>query len=227
MSTQKQKVANRANAKKSTGPKDPAMKEKVSHNRTTHGLCGRFQVLPCEDQAEYNDLLNRFMDAENPIDDVERELVAKMARHTWLSDRAQRCQDGCFVVLPQSPEDETNRQDDIAVRTELDMYMRYQTCHDRAYQRAANDLAKRRNERRKVEIGFESQKRHAAEELRRARQEQRRDGKENRDRDLHKVKIATAEKRLEHLGTKVFTASAAAGQQSSPLETPNEEKIAA
>ncbi|MBV8895604.1 MAG: hypothetical protein JO051_03760 [Acidobacteriaceae bacterium] len=203
------------------------MKAKVAQNRTTHGLCGRFQVLPCEDQAEYNDLLNRFMDAENPVDDVERELVAKMARHTWVSDRAQRCQDGCFVVLPQSPEDEANRQDDIAVRDELDRYMRYQTAHDRAYQRAANDLAKRRNERRKAEIGFESKKRREAEELRHARQEERRDAKENRDQDLHKVRIATGEMRLQLLGTKVFAASAAAGQQLSPLETRKTEKIAA
>ena len=203
------------------------MKAKVAQNRTTHGLCGRFQVLPCEDQAEYNDLLNRFMNAEKPIDDVERELVAKMARHTWLSDRSQRLQDGCFVVFPQSPEDETNRQDDIAVRTDLDMYMRYQTCHDRAYQRAANDLAKRRNERRKAEIGFESKKRREAEELRRVRQEERREAKENRERDLHKVRIATAEMRRELLGTKVFAAGAAAGQQFSPLETRKEEKIAA
>ena len=203
------------------------MKAKVSQNRTTHGLCGRFQVLPCEDQAEYNDLLNRFMDAENPVDDVERELVAKMARHTWVSDRAQRFQDGCFVVFPQSPEDEANRQDDIAVRDELDRYMRYQTAHDRAYQRAANALAKRRNERRKVEIGFESKKRCEAEELRHARQEERRDAKENRDQDLHKVRIATGEMRLQLLGTKVFAASAAAGQQLSPFETPKEEKIAA
>jgi len=129
--TAAQIAANRANAQKSTGPKDPALKAKVAQNRTTHGLCGRFQVLSCEDQAEYNDLLNRFMDVEKPVDDVERELVAKMARHTWVSDRAQRCQDGCFVVFPQSPEDETNRQDDIAVRNELDLYMRYQTSHDR------------------------------------------------------------------------------------------------
>jgi hypothetical protein len=108
-SSKRQLAANRANAQKSTGPRTQAGREKVSHNRTTHGLCGRFQVLACEDQAEYNDLFNRFMEVEKPVDDVERELVAKMARHTWLSDRAQRLQDGCFVVFPQSPEDEANR----------------------------------------------------------------------------------------------------------------------
>jgi len=166
------------------------------------------------------------MDVEKPIDDVERELVAKMARHTWLSDRAQRLQDGCFAVFPQSPEDQTNRQDDIAVRTDLDMYMRYQTCQDRAYQRATSELAKHRAERRKAEIGFESKKRQEADEARRARQEERRDAKENRQVEEHKYAIACRAERLEQLierksngkATKAAAASSSRALQLAKIE---------
>ena len=152
-------AANRANAQKSTGPRSQESKEKVALNAIKHGLCGRFKVLYGEDQAEYDDLFRRFMEAEKPADDVERELVAKMTRHTWLSERALRFQEGCFLVQPQSTEHAAANMDAVAVRKDLDNYLRYQTCHDRAYARAAAELAKRRNERRKAENGIASQKR--------------------------------------------------------------------
>ena len=105
--------------------------------------------------------------------------------------------------------------------------MRYQTCQDRAYQRATSELAKHRAERRKAEIGFESKKRQEAEELRRARQEQRRDAKENRDRDLHKVKIARAEIKLEREIVRTKHAAAAAAASETAVEPPELERIAA
>jgi hypothetical protein len=160
-------AANRANAQKSTGPRSPESKEKVALNAIKHGLCGRFQVLLGEDQAEYDDLLRRFMEAEKPVDDVERELVAKMVRHTWLSERAIRFQEGCFLVQPQSAENEAANKDAVAVRKDLDNYLRYHAAHDRAYQRAAAELAKRRKERDLHERGFAREKRAEAQEKRR------------------------------------------------------------
>ena len=43
--SEKQLVANRANAQKSTGPRSPETQAKVSQNRTTHGLCGKLCAL--------------------------------------------------------------------------------------------------------------------------------------------------------------------------------------
>ena len=104
MSISKRKLAaNRENAQKSTGPKTPEGRETVSSNRVQHGLCGRFRVLDGESQDEYNELVQRFLEAEQPVDAVERELVAKMARHTWLSERAIRFQEACFLFQPQTP----------------------------------------------------------------------------------------------------------------------------
>ena len=166
--------ANRRNAQKSSGPTSAVGKARAAQNRISHGLCGKFYVLESESQDDYNDLLERFMKAENPIDDVERELVAKMARHTWMSERAVRLQNACFRPQPRT-EQEKEGYANIAVRSDLDLYLRYQTTNDRAYARAAAELAKRRKERQLAERGFESQKRAAAEEGRREKRQIQRD----------------------------------------------------
>ncbi|MBV8896389.1 MAG: hypothetical protein JO051_07750 [Acidobacteriaceae bacterium] len=206
-------AANRANAKKSRGPVTDAGKQKVSINAIQHGLCGRFRVLPDENQAEYDNLIRRFMEAEKPVDEVERELVAKMARHTWMSERSVRFQEACFLYQPQSPEEKANERQTVAVLRDLKIYTRYQAAHDRAYQRAANDLAKRRKDRASLERGIASQKRAEAEETRREKRQKQRD-------DLHPYKVLTAEMRTEQLAQRVLKAGAG-------FQAPNLGQIAA
>ena len=206
MKSKRQLAANRANAKKSSGPRTEAGREKVAQNATKHGLSGgNFQVLSCENQDEYNALFERFLQAEKPVGDVERELVVKMARHTWLSERALRCQEGCFLVQPRTPEEKENRQHGIAVRADLEIYVRYQAAHDRAYQRASKELQERRKQRTKDEIGFVSQKRAEA-------QEARREAKENRDMEVHQYVVAYRAERLEQeiIRTRKLTAAVTA-----------------
>ena len=213
-------AANRANAQKSTGPRCPESKEKVALNAVKHGLCGRFKVLSCEDQSEYDDLLRRFMEAEKPVDDVERELVAKMARHTWLSERAIRFQEGCFLVQPQSPEEEAANRDGIAVRKDLDNYLRYQTCHDRAYARAAAELARRRKERQLSESRFDSQQRARAAEARREKHSNHRD-------ELHHWRVAGAQANAEFANLRLQRAKHAAAAHSHGPQLVKEEVTAA
>ena len=190
MSISKRKLAaNRANAQKSTGPTSPEGKGKVLLNAIQHGLCGRFRVLDDENQAEYDDLLRRFLEAEQPADHVERELVAKMARHTWLSERSIRFQEACFLYQPQTPEQLANERQSVGVRVDLDVYVRYQAAHDRAYQRAANELAKRRKDRSLAERGSVSQKRAEAAEIRTV-------AAETRKQELHKWAVLLAEAKL-------------------------------
>ena len=93
MATAKQIAANRRNAQKSTGPRTEEGKAKVSQNRTTHGLCGKFFVLAeVEKQEDYETLLARFIEEEQPTTQRQHELVVKMARHTWLANRALQLQ---------------------------------------------------------------------------------------------------------------------------------------
>ena len=213
-------AANRANAQKSTGATSEEGKAKVAQNALKHGLCANFQVLSYENQREYDDIFERFIRAEQPANDVERELVAKMARHSWLSDRAVRCQEGCFLVQPPTPEDKDERKNGIAVRTDLEMYMRYLACHDRAYARASAELIRRRKERQLVERGFVSQKRAEA-------AEERRDASEKRHIEKHSIDIATAKARFEREQPRTFTEQLAANKQMDSYLPPQRGKIAA
>ena len=51
MTTARQIVANRRNARKSTGPRTPAGKAIVRKNALKHGLLSREVILPDEDEA--------------------------------------------------------------------------------------------------------------------------------------------------------------------------------
>src|SRR5215471_13112905 len=57
MTTERQKAANRANARRSTGPKTPKGKAAVRLNAIRHGLLARDAVLPGEDSDAFEELL--------------------------------------------------------------------------------------------------------------------------------------------------------------------------
>jgi hypothetical protein len=69
--------------------------------------------------------------------------------------------------------------------------LRYQTTHERAFHKASDELRKSRNEKRKAEIGFESQKRQQAEE-------ERREAREKRRQELHKWNRLYVQAKAEH-----------------------------
>jgi hypothetical protein len=153
--TQAQINANRENATHSTGPRSEAGKATVSQNRTTHGLnynAATFQVLPCENQFDYNDLLKALQEEHQPSTPTEHLLVLSMAQHRWLLDRATRLQDTCFDF-------ETG---EINNEKRFSLYQRYATTHERAFHKCLATLLTNRIQEEKSAIGFESQKRKAA-----------------------------------------------------------------
>jgi hypothetical protein len=173
MATAKQITANCKNSAKSTGPRSPEMKQKVSLNRLSHGLCGAFRVLAHEAQEDFEHLLARFTSDQKPVGDLETELVRKMAQAMWQRERAVKCQTACFSV-ERSPEQIRNDEVEVAVTEGLEVYLRYEAHHDRIFRRALADLLKLQKERRLREIGFERQQREKAEETRRENREERR-----------------------------------------------------
>ncbi|MBV9613636.1 MAG: hypothetical protein JO091_14270 [Acidobacteriaceae bacterium] len=169
MATANQIAANRRNAQKSTGPKTAEGKATVSQNRTVHGLCGRFEVITeIESQEDFDTLLEHFLAENKPNGHTQRELVVKMAQATWLSHRAVRTQNHSFIPQPRTPEQIKNGDIPVRIADELEHFTRYQAAQDRAYQRAAAELARLKKEERLAEIGFERQKRAEAEEIRKA-----------------------------------------------------------
>lgn len=168
--------ANRSNAQLSTGAITEAGKAIVSQNAVKHGLTGHFKVLPNESQEDFDRLLAAYMRDEAPADQEEIEMVQFMAEATWLSRRSVRLQDNAILAIETGALEEQKQ-----AKKDLALYLRYMTTHDRAYSRYAAELRKRRNERRKVERGFVSQKHREAAEA-------RRHSNEIRKQELHKLR---------------------------------------
>jgi hypothetical protein len=67
--------ANRANAKKSTGPKTPEGKGRSALNATRHGILSQVIHLPEEEMASYSEFTERYVSSLTPIGAVETELA--------------------------------------------------------------------------------------------------------------------------------------------------------
>jgi hypothetical protein len=150
MSTDAQLTANRANAQLSTGPTTEAGLAAIAHNNFRHGLASTFVVLSSEDRAAYDDLLLNLNLEFSPSTETEEVLVTGMAQHHWQSQRAMRLQQPLLA-----PALETGAAADAK---QLGLYLRYQSTHDRAYYKALSQLLRLRADRRRSQIGFESQK---------------------------------------------------------------------
>jgi low affinity Fe/Cu permease len=147
MSTSAQVATNQANSQHSTGPKTEEGKAVSCLNNFRHGLAGvQFSVLPGECEEEYDTLVAGLKTEHQPATITECILVEKLAQHFWLSQRAQR-----YADLSMDNE------------KQFSLFLRYQTTNDRAFHKCLDQLLKLRAEKRKAEIGFESQKRQEAE----------------------------------------------------------------
>ena len=156
MSTPAQIAANQANSQHSTGPKSPEGKAASCKNNFQYGFCGAFTILKCEDAEEFFALEAGLRAEHKPATVTEFLFVDKMAQHHWLSQRAINLQN--ITMEDNIPMRDKERQ--------FALYLRYQTTNDRAFHRCLNDLLKLRAEKRRTEIGFESQKQKQAGEVR-------------------------------------------------------------
>jgi hypothetical protein len=190
MSTPAQTAANQQNAQLSTGPKTEEGKAASSKNNLRHGFTGAFMILPWEKQEEFDNLLSELRAEHQPATMTETLLVEKMAQSFWLSQRAVKLQQiACFHDETDSPE--RDRQ--------LALYLRYQTTHDRSFHKSLNDLLKLRAEKRKSEIGFESQQLQRNRARQQAEEHARKQEAENRRQELHKWKVLHAEAKVDQI----------------------------
>ena len=201
MATSAQIEANRENAQKSSGPTSEAGRQTSSQNNFRHGLTGHlFVILDWEEPEAYEELQNDLTQEYQPQTATERILVQKMAQQHWLSQRAQT-----FHTLMLT-------KDDFNDKT-LETMLRYQTMHDRLFQRALHDLLKLRAEKGKAEIGFESQKRSEA-------QEKRRENNENRKVECHSLRVEIDKQHLEREKTANLLKAAKVNQELDGMRPP-------
>lgn len=201
MSTAAQTKANRQNAQLSSGPKTDEGKANSAHNNFRYGLTGNFCILGWEKEEEYDELFIGLVRDHQPADNTEKELVKTMAQSSWLRQRALFLQQTCFEFeIPMTFE---------YMEKQLALYLRYQTTHDRAFNKALDQLLKLRADKRKQEIGFESQERKRKEDERKRSDEERKRSELNRKeteqqlaaerRETHEKRRAAAETRAQEL----------------------------
>ena len=204
MSTAAQIAANQANAQRSSGPKTELGKAVSALNNFRHGFTGAFCILEWEKEEEYDLLYGGLLDDHQPSNNTEKLLVKTMAQSYWLRQRALTLQQMCMD--PEKP------MCDMDSEKQLALYLRYQTTHDRAFNKALDQLLKLRADKRKQEIGFESQERKQAEQavatVRREAQEKRREAAEKRAEEIHQARVWLIEAQAQRHETEIVIAKA-------------------
>src|SRR5688572_23671369 len=79
----RKRVANRANAARSTGPRTTKGKDRAKMNAVRHGLTAQAVVLPGEDAREWAALAQHIEADLKPHGTLERELVSRVAVLSW------------------------------------------------------------------------------------------------------------------------------------------------
>jgi hypothetical protein len=118
-----------------TGPRSREGKAISSGNSLKHGLASGRLIIPGEDPADFEALLNDLIAEHAPATETEYLLVQQMAQSWWLTQRAIRLQGQAFT---ETLEIDTRK---------LALFLRYQTTHERAFYKALNALSKLKQNR--------------------------------------------------------------------------------
>ena len=162
-----QLAANRANAQHSTGAITPEGKARSARNNFRHGLThteGDLLLLADESADDYSLALADFQQEWQPATATEHDLVERLASRQWLRRRAMRLQK---LYLASDGR--------ILDYDHYSLYRRYETAHERSYNKALADLIRVRNQHSREQNGFESQQRKQKEHLFRLRTLQNRE----------------------------------------------------
>ncbi|MCW5978261.1 MAG: hypothetical protein KIT09_09300 [Bryobacteraceae bacterium] len=96
MASERQLVANRRNARKSTGPKTSEGKSRSSRNNSKFGLYSNDVVLPGEDPKEYAAFVAGIVGELRPASPTEEYLVGAIALARWRLLRLVKTHTGVF-----------------------------------------------------------------------------------------------------------------------------------
>lgn len=121
----KQIAANRANAKKSTGPRTPEGKARSSWNAMKHGILARAVLPPSlqryESAADLEDLLARLREDYAPATAVEGMLVEVIATCYWRLARLVRAEAGATAQAQFTAQANEEQHEDLLGALERDI----------------------------------------------------------------------------------------------------------
>src|SRR5437660_2287058 len=90
MSTQRKIDSARANGAKSHGPVTEQGRKKSSMNALKHGITARTVLFSNDNHAEYDVLLESYVESLQPIDPFEMGLVVEIVNTKWQECRVQK-----------------------------------------------------------------------------------------------------------------------------------------
>jgi hypothetical protein len=96
VTSERQRAANQANARHSTGPKTQTGKAVVRLNALRHGILACDVVLPGEDADAYEDLVNQIKAELLPIGPIEELLTERVIIAVWRLRRLARAETALF-----------------------------------------------------------------------------------------------------------------------------------
>jgi len=99
MSTEVQILANRRNAKKSTGPRTGEGKAIVSQNAIKHGLLARQAIISSESQADFDLYREQMLGELVPASPMESMLAERIVSLSWRLKRVGRIQNQAIDAL--------------------------------------------------------------------------------------------------------------------------------
>jgi hypothetical protein len=171
MATAAQVAANRANARKSTGPRTLDGKQRCSMNALKHGLSARTVVLNHEDESGYHEVRGSLHRQYQPATPQECMLVDQLASSWWRTIRARQYETDMMNMQVDTLKRRhknrktvhTNESDRQALAVALTVephddfktFFRYEAAIERSFYRALNQLERMQKERRKAEESTE------------------------------------------------------------------------
>jgi len=99
MTSAAQVLANRSNARKSTGPRTPEGKATAARNAVKHGLLAEQVVIKGEDPAEFECYRDGMLEELAPVGAVEEMLAERAVSLSWRLRRAERLQSAVFATV--------------------------------------------------------------------------------------------------------------------------------
>ncbi|HTU48303.1 MAG TPA: hypothetical protein VMF91_24805 [Bryobacteraceae bacterium] len=116
------------NPSHSTGPRSPEGKATSSLNRLTHGCRSEQILIPGEDPAEFEFMMNGWIEAYDPKDAIALNLVEEVAKAHWFLKRNEKWLHQIQVRLPHDAWLWTEENHKRLANT-----MRYKTTAERAF----------------------------------------------------------------------------------------------
>jgi len=156
MATKRQIQANRANARKSTGPRTPEGKQAVAGNHVIHGLYAQYALLDDEDHDLFDQLRGQLRDELHPAGILEQDLVERIVMAMWQLRRVLAYETGYLNLLAGDVDDLVPDRYDVSGDTErlaalymddaarehprLESLARHRVRHERSYYKALHEL---------------------------------------------------------------------------------------